>query len=280
MTVDQDTARTEPGKGDLALHNGWFDSGWMHVLPPYQAMLMSMLLATAASRPVTGTLDEVAWEAFGDSPRDFLHGLGDDLDSPVLWLEPGTLAAAEDAEEEAGIRAEAAARRAACEGALRAGGFPVPATIRDLVGTMLALGIAHTEDGRWWMPEDLPLPEDVLDLPEGPRETLRKLRQVKVVAPWKQALSEYLHEALGRPGELFTTPGRLAEAVGLSPDEVRAALDAMVDYEQVRLYRGIPRVPVASARDLQDHQRFHLVPDWEQYDEDHAIMVRYDGREG
>ena len=277
MTVDQDAARTEPGKGDLALHNGWFTSGWMHVLPKYQAMFMCMLLSTAATRPVTGTLDEVVREVFGDSPRDFLHGLGDDLDSPVLWLEPDTLDAAEDAEEEARIRAEAAAHRTGCEGALRAGGFPVPETIRDLVGTMLALGIACTEDGRWWMPQDLPRPEEVLELPENLRETFRRLRHRDAVAPCKQALTDYLDRTLGRPGELVTTPGRLAESVRVSPDELRAALDALAEDEHVRLYRGIPRVPVASARDLQDHQRFHLVPDWEQYDEDHVYVVPHDG---
>ncbi|WP_329620581.1 DUF6042 family protein [Streptomyces sp. NBC_01255] len=280
MTVDQGAGKTEPGMGDFAVHNGWFPSGWMHVLPGYQAMLMCMLLGTAATRPVTGTLDEVAREVFGDSPRDFLRGLGEDLDSPVLWLDPATLDATEDAEEKAELRAEAAARRAAGEGALRAGGFPVPATIRDLVGTMLALGIARMEDGRWSMPEYLPLPEDVLDLPEDLRASIGELRRSEAVEPWRQALTDYLDHTLDRPGELFTTPGRLAEAVGLGPDELRAALDDLVEDGHVRLYRGIPRVPVASARDLQDHQRFHLVPDWQRYDEDHVFVIRHDGTNG
>ncbi|MFI6421209.1 DUF6042 family protein [Streptomyces sp. NPDC050842] len=282
MTVDQGAGKTEAGKGeagkgDLAVHNDWFSSGWMHLLPGYQAMLMCMLLSTAATRPVTGTLDEVAREVFGDSPRDFLHGLGEDLDSPVLWLAPDTLAAAEDTEEEARIRAEAAARRAGGEGALRAGGFPVPETIRDLVGTMLALGIAHTTEGRWSMPDRLPLPEDVLELPDDLRGTFRRLRRSDAAEPWKHALTDYLDHTLGRPGELFTTPGRLAEAVRLSPDELRAALDDLVEDEHIRLYRGIPRVPVASAGDLQDLQRFHLVTDWEQYDEDHVYVLRHYG---
>ncbi|MDV5149100.1 DUF6042 family protein [Streptomyces sp. SBC-4] len=277
MTIDQGTGETKPGEGDIAVHNDWFRSGWTWVLPRNQSFMMCILLSTAVTRPVTGTLDDVVREVFGETPVDYLRKLGDDLDSPVLWLEPDDIDSAEDAEAEARLRAEAAAHQEVCEGALRAGGFPVPATLRDLVGTMLALGIAHTAEGRWSMPVPLPLPEDVLDLPADLRETFWKLRRGDVVGPWKQALAQYLDEALGRPPELFTTPGRLAEAVGLSPDELRAALDVLAEYEHVRLYRGVPRVPVGSAHDLQDHQRFHLVPDWEQYDEDHVYVHRHDG---
>ncbi|MFE1905153.1 DUF6042 family protein [Streptomyces gardneri] len=282
MTVDRDTRDSRDtragggGGGDISVHDDWFTSGWMHVLPRHQALFMCLVLSTAASRPVTGTLDEVVRELFDDAFGAFLRGLGEDLDSPVLWLEPEDLDHAEGAGAEARIRAEAAARREASEGALRAGGFPVPATIRDLVGTMLALGIAHTDEGRWTMPKRLPLPEEVLELPEDLGEILRKLRRSDAVAPWKQALVRYLDEGLGRPEEVFTTPGRLAGAVRLDAGELRAALDYLVEGEHVRLYRGIPRVPVASARDLQDHQRFHLVPDWQRYDEDHLFVVRHD----
>lgn len=285
MTVDSDTRDSRDSKAglgggaDLAVHDDWFPSGWTRVLPRHQALLMCLLLSTAASRPVTGTLDEVVQEVFGDSLGDFLRELGEDLDSPVLWLQPDDLAWAKGAGEEDRVRAEAEARREACEGALRAGGFPVPTTMRELVGTMLALGIAHTAEGRWTMPERLPLPEKVLRLPQDLREIFRKLRHSEAVAPWKQALIRYLDEGLGRPGDIFTTPGRLAEAVRLSAGELRAALDYLADDGHLRLYRGIPRVPVASARDLQDHQRFHLVPDWERYDEDHMFVVRHDDTE-
>ncbi|MCX5393944.1 DUF6042 family protein [Streptomyces sp. NBC_00094] len=277
MTLDRDAGESKAGEGDIAVHQDWFAVGWPHVLPRHQAFLMCMVLSTAATRPVTGTLDEVVRELFGDSLAAFLRGLGEDLDSPVLWLQPDDLAYAEGAEEEARLRAETAAHRAACEDALRAGGFPVPATIRDLVDTMVALGIARTTDGRWSMPERLPLPEDVLALPERLRETFRALRRSDAVAPWKHALARYLDDGLGRPGELFTTPGRLAETTGLDPDDLRTALDDLVEEGDARLYRGVPRVPVASARDLQDHQRFHLVLDWDHYDENHFVVARTDG---
>lgn len=277
VTIDRDTGKSKAGEGDVVVHDDWFTSGWTFVLPRHQALLMCVVLSTAAARPVTGTIDEVVRELFDDSLGAFLRDLGEDLDSPVLWLQPDDLAWAKGAEEEARVRAEATAHRAACEGALRAGGFPVPETIRDLVGTMLALGIAHTTEGRWSMPDRLPRPEDVLELPEELRESLRRLRRSDAAEPWKHALTDYLDHTLGRPGELFTTPGRLAEAVRLSPDELRSALDDLVEDEHIRLYRGIPRVPVASAGDLQDHQRFHLVTDWEQYDEDHVYVLRHDG---
>ncbi|WP_369181856.1 DUF6042 family protein [Streptomyces mutabilis] len=46
-------------------------------------------------------------------------------------------------------------------------GAPVPTTIRELADTMVALGIASQDrEGCWSVPDGLPLPEEILSLPE------------------------------------------------------------------------------------------------------------------
>ncbi|MFE0737367.1 DUF6042 family protein [Streptomyces sp. NPDC058855] len=269
MTAHAATAgATEDLSSAVFMHPDWFESGWNFVLPKHQSFLLALFLSTAVRRGLSGTLEEVAEEVGADG---LLDRLGGSLDAPVRWMEPDGLGEdGEDAaQEEAAIRAEAEASRAACEEALRAAGLPLPTTVRGLAETMTALGIASRQDGIWVMPERLPLPEDVLTLPDGLRARLRELRHVQAVAPAEQALVAHLTDGLGHPAEVFTSIDRLARALGLTEDETRGGLQRLVDTGDVRLERGLPRVGTTPG-DLASHERFHLVPDWDHF---HAHRV-------
>jgi hypothetical protein len=255
------------------LHPDWFESGWIFVLPKHQSFLLALFLSTAVRRGLTGTLQEVAGQVGADG---LLDRLGGSLDAPVRWLEPDELdGLGEDGEdpteEEARIRAEAEASRVACEEALRAAGLPLPTTVRGLAETMTALGIASRQDGVWVMPERLPLPEDVLTLPDDLRARLGALRHDQAVAPAERALVAHLTDGLGHPAEVFTSIDRLARALDLTEDKVRGGLQRLVDAGDARLERGLPRVGTAPG-DLASHERFHLVPDWDHFHA-HRVLV-------
>ncbi|MFB7514699.1 DUF6042 family protein [Streptomyces sp. NPDC056144] len=264
MAADRRTSETKkpkPGEGDLTLHPDWFPSAWQRALPTYPSLFMALLLSTAVTRPVTGTIDEVVEEIFGDTFGDFLRELGDDLDSPLLWVVPREEEGEEteeEAEAERVLEERSAAERVACETALRAGGFRVPETLRELVGTMTALGIVEETEGRWTMPERLPLPEEVLDLPEPLRGAFRDIRRHDAAEPGRSALLDYLANRPGPVPGVFTTLSALARQTGVTIGQLRLAVKDMADDGRLSLYRGIPRAAV-EVGDLEDHQRFHLV---------------------
>jgi hypothetical protein len=241
--------------------------------------MLMMILGTAAAEEMRGSLDQITRIILGsDDLGPAWRNIGTSLDSPVLWVEKEDLED-EDATGQERIKVAAEERRAACEAAYREAGVPVPTTIRELAETMVALGIAsQDEDGTWWMPEDLPLPEKVLSLPEDMAARFREYRRVQALEPAEQAIIHHLSKELGHPDEVFTSLDRLAEVTEMTVDEVRPALDYLVEQGDARLYRGDPRSEVA-AKDLPGHARFYLVPDWEHFAE-HRIEVRHDRREG
>ncbi|CAM5339074.1 MarR family transcriptional regulator OS=Streptomyces alboniger OX=132473 GN=CP975_00015 PE=4 SV=1 [Streptomyces alboniger] len=244
----------------------WFTSGWMHVLPRHQSMMMATILGTAAAEGMRGSVEDITHVIFGDDFAQVFRGLGDSLDSPVCWLEEGELEDADEAEQQQ-IKDSAAEHRAACEAAYQGAGVPVPTTIRGLADTMVALGIAsQDEDGYWSMPDGLPYPEDVLRLSEEMAAKFERMRCAQRLEPAEQAVIHHLTEDLGFPGEVFTSLDRLAEAVEMDVHEVAAGLDYLTEQGDARLYRGNPRVEVA-AKDLPGHARFYLVPDWEHFAE-------------
>jgi hypothetical protein len=263
----------------MSFPSDWFTSGWMRVLPRQQSFMLMMILGTAAAESMRGSIDEITRIIIGsDDLGPAWRNIGTSLDSPVLWVEKEDLED-EDEAEQARIKEAAEERRSACEAAYREAGVPVPTTIRELAATMVALGIAsQDEDGTWWMPEDLPLPEKVLSLPDDMAAHFREYRRTQALEPAEQAIIHHLTDELGYPNEVFTSLGRLAEATEMTVDEVRPALGYLVEQGDVRLYRGDPRTEVI-AKDLAEHARFYLVPDWEHFAE-HRIEIRHGSQEG
>ncbi|WP_329375902.1 DUF6042 family protein [Streptomyces sp. NBC_01351] len=271
MSVDQDTNH-DSGDGCLSMHNGWFSSGWPSYLPQHQAMMLCMLFGTAAVRGLRGSLDEVAQQLFNGEPGAFFGRRGGTLDSPVVWMDDDELEYLETDEEKDQFCTDAAEHRARCEGLFRAAGVAVPTTIRELADTMLALGIATVQDGVWSMQDPIPGPETVLDLTDAERAGIADTRRIWESGSAESTLLNYLTDDLGQPGEVFTSVDRLAEASKLSEDDVRYALGRMIHENDVRLERGSPRAQV-NLDDLKNHERFHLVADWQHFNEN-RIMIR------
>ncbi|MGO4457954.1 DUF6042 family protein [Streptomyces sp. M-16] len=271
MSVDQDTSQ-DSGDGYLSMHNGWFPSGWPSYLPRHQAMVLCMLFGTAAVRGLRGSLDEVVQQLFNGEPGAFFGRHGGTLDSPVVWMDDDELDYLETDEEKDQFCADAAEHQARCEGLLRDAGVEVPRTIRELADTMLALGIATVQDGVWSMQDPLPGPEAVLDLTDAERDEIADTRRIWERGPAESALLNHLTDDLGQPDEVFTSVGRLAAASKVSEDDVRYALGQMLQENEARLERGTPRSQV-NLDDLKNHERFHLVVDWQHFN-DNRIIVR------
>lgn len=254
----------------------WFTSGWMHVLPRHQSMLLVMAMSTATVEGMRGSIEEITHIVFGGDSDDLgpaWRNVGTTFDSPVLWLEGEDLEDEDEAEQER-IRASSREHQEVCEAAYRQAGVPVPTTIRELADTMMAVGIAsQDEDGYWSMPDGLPYPEDVLSLPEEMATRFREMRRTQQLEPAEQAIIHHLTEDLGHPDEVFTSLDRLAEAVEMDVNEVAAGLDYLVELGDARLYRGSPRVAVL-AKDLPGHARFYLVPDWDHFAENRIEIRR------
>lgn len=280
MTTEQTATEGAARPEHMSFPSDWFTSGWMRVLPRHQSFMLMMVFGTAAAEEMRGSLDEITRTVFGNDSDDLgpaWRNIGTSLDSPVLWVEKEDLEDKDEAEQER-IKAAAAERRAACEAAYREAGAPVPTTIRELAATMVALGIAsQDEDGTWWMPEDLPLPEEVLKLPTEMEATFREYRRTQALEPAEQAIIRHLTEDLDHPDEVFTSLDRLAEVTEMTVDTLRPALDYLVEQGDARLYRGDPRAVVA-AKDLPGHARFYLVPDWDHFAE-HRIEIRHGRKE-
>ncbi|OKH98886.1 hypothetical protein A6A06_25040 [Streptomyces sp. CB02923] len=271
------TAPPQPGEGDLCMHNDWFESGWPHVLPSHQAMWMAMLFSTATVRQLEGDLDTIAVQVFGDDPGRTPRGLGDQgLESPVAWLDEESLEAAGSQEEAAEITEDARVHRRRCEESLRAAGFPVPATVRELAAVMERLGITHRSGGYWSMPDRFPRPEDVLPLSGEIADSLLGLRKFQAVDPVERALLDYATHTLGSPAQFSTSLQRLERATGFDADELRAALDHLVSRDgEIQLHRGQPPAVIA-AKDLTVHSRFQITLDWAGIDEARSPVVHVD----
>ncbi|MYT56031.1 hypothetical protein GTW29_29095 [Streptomyces sp. SID7834] len=267
-TTAQNTASNDDS---LAMHTSWWSSGWGHVLPQHQGMLLCMVLGTATVRKVKGDFDEVVQQIVGDSREGLFSLLGDDLNAPIMWLDEEELESAESDEEREEILTRAAEHEATLSGVLRAAGMPVPTTIRGLVQTMLDLKLVNHEDGVWTMPEEFPLPEDTLSLPEPVLARLRKMRHFAYTGPADQGIVRHLIEDLDYPAEVFTSLDRLVTITGEDLEKVRAALEQLVELGDAQLYRGDPRVVVV-AKDLPAHQRFYLVPDWDAFNENRMTI--------
>jgi hypothetical protein len=270
MSTDQSTETS--AENGMAMHNDWWPSGWHHVLPQHQGMMLCMIFGTATTRGLKGDLDDITRHIFGDELRGVFQSLGNNLDSPILWLDQDEVDDAESDEEREEIRTAAKCRESALTGALHAIGKTPPATIRDLGQLMVHFGIATTEGGAWAMPEVLPRPDDVLTLPEDVRERLTTMRRFEASEAADQAIVRHLVDDLGHPDELFTSLDRLEGITGEDIDTLRGALDHLVELGDAQLYRGNPRVVVA-AKDLPSHARFHLVPDWDRFHE-HRMYIR------
>ncbi len=259
----------------------WFTSGWMRVLPQHQSMLLVMAMSTATVEGMRGSIEEITHVVFGGNDDDLgpaWRNMGTTFDSPVLWLERDEIEDEDEVEQER-IKASSRQRQEACEAAYQQAGVPVPTTIRELADTMMALGIAsQDEDGYWSMPDVLPYPEEVLPLPDQMARRFREMRRTQQLEPAEQAIIHHLTEDLGRPGEVFTSLDRIAEAVEMNTDEVAAGLDYLVEQGDARLYRGSPRVVVA-AKELPSHARFYLVPDWDHFAEN-RIHISHGRRDG
>lgn len=101
------------------------------------------------------------------------------------------------------------------------------------------------------------------------------MRQFADTEAANQAIVRHLVEDLECPEDVFTSLDRLVTVTGEDIDKVRAALDHLVELGDARLYRGDPRVAVA-AKGLPVHARFHLVPDWERFNEHRMHITRED----
>ncbi|MGW0538004.1 DUF6042 family protein [Streptomyces sp. NPDC003032] len=269
------TAAPLPAGECLSLHNDWFPSLWPHVLPRHQPMMIAMLFGTATVQRLEGDLDDIVAQVFGAEAVHALQ-LGDEgLDSPVLWVDDEDLADTTP-EEAAEIHAAAAAHQEWLAAALRERSLPEPVTVRELAATMEALGLVRRMGRRWYTPKRLPLPEDVLTLPEERLQQLRKIRAIHTLQPAEQALLTYFSHTLDHPEQVSTSLERLEDATGFSPDELQAALDYLVDETgEITLDRGLPPAPVA-AKDLPVHARFRITIDWETVSESRICVVRGD----
>jgi hypothetical protein len=275
-SASERTHLPEDAHEHFSTHNDWFDSLWMRVLPRYQSFMLCMVFSTATVDRLTGTLDEITYRMFGHPFTAAFAPLGESLDSPVLWLEAEALETLDPGETEESVRADAAAHQAAHEAAFVQAGFKAPATMRDLAELMISMGIvSRTDNGRWTMPETLPLPEEVLPLPADTDAVLRGIRREHALKPGEGVLLRHLIDELGYPEELFTSLDRLAKATGLDTEGLPAVLDHLVDRGNAHLYRGDPRVEI-SARSLEAHTRFYLVPDWDHFSEHRVHIVRGD----
>ncbi|MFD9053442.1 DUF6042 family protein [Streptomyces zaomyceticus] len=272
MSVEQDT-RQNAHDGYLSMHNGWFASGWPSYLPQHQAMALCMLFGTATVRELRGDVDEVLEQLFNGNIGAFFGHASISLDSPVLWMDDDELDYAETDEEKDQIRAEAEKHQARCEELLRTAGLGVPTNIRELAGTMLAAGIASQQAGVWSMPEDIPGPETVLALTDDERSAIEDRRRFWDSSSAEHTLIGHLDEGLNRPEELFTSIDRLAKATELSEEDLRHALGRLVQEGEARLERGAARER-AALEDLQAHERFHLVLDWEHFNENRITVQR------
>ncbi|MFC8953728.1 DUF6042 family protein [Streptomyces sp. NPDC057101] len=272
MSVDQDTNQRNDD-GYLSMHTGWFASGWPSYLPQHQSMTLCMLFGTASVRELRGDLDDILQQVFKGEPGAFFGRNGETLDSPVVWFDEDELADVENDEEKNQLRADSAAHQSKCEHLYRAAGLPVPTTIRELADTMLAAGIATLHDGAWTMPEDIPGPEDVLPLPDEDRARIAGMRRVWENGHVEQAPIDYLEDDLNRPDELFTSVDRLAKATEASEDDIRHALGRLLREGEARIERGTDREQ-AVLEDLQDHERFHLVLDWQHFNENRITIRR------
>ncbi|MEU5900356.1 DUF6042 family protein [Streptomyces venezuelae] len=259
----------------LSLHNDWFPSLWTHVLPRHQPMMIAMLFGTATVQRLEGDLDDIVAQVFGAEAVHALQ-LGDEgLDSPVLWVDDEDLTDT-TREEAAEIHAAAAAHQKWLAAALRERSLPEPVTVRDLAATMEALGLVRRMGRRWYTPKRLPLPEDVLTLPEDRLQQLRKIRAIHTLQPAEQALLTYFSDTLDHPEQVSTSLERLEDATGFPPDDLQAALDHLVNETgEITLHRGLPPAPVA-AKDLPVHARFRITIDWETVSESRICVVRGD----
>ncbi|MEE6269119.1 DUF6042 family protein [Streptomyces diastatochromogenes] len=275
MPADTTAVPPQHGEEYLSLHNDWFTSGWMHVLPRYQAMMLTMLFGTATVQQLRGNLDAITGHVFGDAPGNGSSVFGDDgLDSPLQWLEDD-LEHAESPEEAAQFRAEAEEHQALFEAVLREASLPVPSTVRELAAVMESFGIVQRSKGQWSVPDHLPRPEDVLALPDDVLASLRSLRHHQNVEPVKQALLSYFADSLGYPATVSTSLDRLERATGRGLDELREALEYLTDDEDygMKLLRGDPATPIR-ARDLATHTRFQIAMDWQRFEENTIHVQR------
>ncbi|MFF6903542.1 DUF6042 family protein [Streptomyces hydrogenans] len=272
MSVDQDTNQRNDD-GYLSMHNGWFASGWPSYLPQHQSMALTMLFGTAMVRGLRGTVDEVLEQVFKGEYGAFFGHASASLDSPVRWSDGDEEDYAETEQEKAEIRADLAEHQARCEKLIRGAGLPVPSTIRELADTMVSLGIVSQQDGAWFMPDPIPGPETVLPLSDDERARIAERRRFWEGGPAEEALIEYLVEGLNEPQEVFTSVDRLAKATELSEDDVRHALGQMFREGEARFERGAERAQIL-LEDLKDHERFHLVLDWEHFNEHRITITR------
>lgn len=258
---------------NFGIHDGWWPSGWLHVLPRSQTFFLIMMMSSAAMNRLHGTLEDVVRTLYGGEIKGAFAGVGDDFDAPLQWLEPEDLENAETEQERAEFRSDAEAQQACTESIFQEAGIPMPTTLRELADVMIRLGIAsHSPEG-WSMPERLPLPEESLPLPAELDAKLRDLRRQQAAEPFEQDLIRYLTENQGYPDQLSTSLERLAKVVDLKIEDVRTGLAMLVEVGDVHLYRGESKAEIA-VQDLADHARFSLVPDWDHFNEHRMTIVR------
>ncbi|MFE2293407.1 DUF6042 family protein [Streptomyces sp. NPDC059452] len=257
-----------PGSGrDLAMHNGWWDAGWEHVLPR-QGFPLTMLIGTASQPDFTGSLDDLLQEAFDGH----WHMIGGDLDGPLTFSWSDTEWDYEEAPE--GREAYEADQWEKFGAMLTAAGFPVPRTVRELSELYLMLGLASREETpagtRWSMPDVLPLPGDLLPLDAEVTERLDRIRWTTRTGPLVDGLVHHLAEELGGPEETLTSLDRLAAATGLDADDVRIALAELVESGDAQVRRGEEQ---ADAERLEAHRRFRLIMDWDHFYENRVRLI-------
>ncbi|RSS46447.1 DUF6042 family protein [Streptomyces sp. WAC08241] len=246
---------------DMAMHNGWWEAGWEHVLPR-QGFPLTMLIGTASQPGFTGSLDDLVEEIFDGHWRM----LGGDLDAALTFSWPDEEWDYEEAPE--GREASEADHWETFGALLTAAGFPVPTTVRELSELYLAWGLAHREETpqgtRWSMPETLPRPGDLLPLDAELAERLDGIRRTMRTGPLVSGLIRHLADDLGEPDETLTSLDRLAVATGQDTDDVRLALAELVRSGDARVRRG---QETADPERLEAHRRFRLIMDWDHYDE-------------
>lgn len=237
----------------MAVNADWYTTGWHRILPE-PALAVQLIVSTATVDEIDGDLDELLAEVVGGSFPMMPEG----WESPAVWSYPDEKL---DDEDQA-IRDRC---RDVFETAMANSDRTVPTTARELAHLMADLGIfVRSEDGqRWRCPHPLPLPQEVLPLPDELVKELDQWRWRHTVEPYAQAIIVYVIETLNSPDEFATTLQRLAQAIELDIESVRQGLTRLGEDEFSFVRDGQPVDPET----LLEHARFMVRIDWKRFNE-------------
>lgn len=109
----------------------------------------------------------------------------------------------------------------------------------------------------------------MLPLDAGLAKRLDRIRWTLRIGPLVDGLINHLVDDVGEPQELLTFLDRLSVATSQDADDVRIALEELVQSGDARVLRG--QEP-ADAERLEVHQRFLLVMNWDHFHENRVQL--------